>query len=166
MDQQSRPPAERHEICDTLRRREWLRTEWPALVVWVAPPVLILLGITAAMTYASVWWALTLPVWFVLGGAKATGLLLVLLRGSRVLLRVGADGTIAVGVNGSEPVYCHWRGFVDEGETLVLWGADGRYRLVIPKRVLGEADHAAVHCRIGVDLKTLQAGEEARFETK
>lgn len=163
MDPESRRLSDCHEIRYSLGRREWLRTEWPALLVWVVPPVLILLGIVAAVSYASSWWALTLPVWFVLGGAKATGLLLFLLGRSRVLLQVHEDGTMFVGENGSEPVYCHWMAFVDEGETFLLWGADGRYRLIIPKRALGDADYAAVRGRVGVDLETLHEGQEARI---
>jgi hypothetical protein len=158
--------ADYYEIRYVLGRREWARTEWPALLVWVAPPILILLGILAATIYASAWWALTLPIWFILGGAKATGILWFLLRGSRFLLLVDEDGTVFVGENGSEPQYCHWVGFVDEGETLLLWGADGRYRLIIPKRVLTKADYSALRSRMGIDVEKLQAGQEARIRTK
>lgn len=129
----------------------------------MAPPVTALLGIVAAMNCSSTWWALTLPVWLVLGGAKATGLVLFLLLGSRVVLQVEEDGVIFAGENGSEPVYCHWRGVVDQGETFLLWGADGRYRLIIPKRALDDADHAALQVGIGIDLRTLRAGQEARI---
>ncbi len=153
--------ADYYEIRYSLGRREWLRTEWPALVVWVAPPVLVLLGILAATIYHSGWWTLALPVWFILGGAKATGLLLFLLRRSRILLQVDGKGTIFVGENGSEPVYCHWAGVVDEGETVLLWGGDGRYRLIVPKRALTDADCSAFQSRVGVDLRALDAGQEA-----
>lgn len=150
-----------YEIHYSLGRCEWLRTDWPALVVWVVPPLLLLALLLAATINLSGWCALALPVWFILGGAKATGLLLFLLRGSEVHLQVDEKGTIFVSENGSEPVYCHWAGVVDEGTTYLLWGADGRYRMIVPKRALTDADYSAFHSRVGIDLKALSFGQEA-----
>lgn len=87
------------------------------------------------------------------------GLLVFLLRGGeRNDLTISPDGTMFASTNQSEAVYAHWRAFVNQGESFLLWGADGRYRLVIPKRVLTRQDYAAVRERLGIDLTKLRSG--------
>ncbi|MCA9593535.1 MAG: hypothetical protein KC776_09505 [Myxococcales bacterium] len=81
----------------------------------------------------------------------------------RFELTLREDGAIFVSFNGGEPVNAWWRGFVNQGSTFLLWGADGRYRLVIPKRALTAADYAAIEERVGVDLRTLLFAQEARL---
>jgi len=104
-------------------------------------------------------------VWWLLGGRKAAGIAWFLLLGSEQNeLVVSGDGTLFLAQGGGEPVYAHWRGFVDQGDSFVLWGADGRYRLVIPKRALAPEDYATIESRVGVDLISLRSGEEARLE--
>lgn len=98
-----------------------------------------------------------------LGFGAIAALVLLCRRGAAVELLVHEDGTIFVSEAGAEPVYAHWRGFVQEGATFVLWGADGRYRLVIPRRALAPPDFAALLSRTGVDLLALEPGQEAEL---
>jgi len=159
-----RGEVDEHEIRFVLGRVEWARTEWPAVLVWGGWAAVLLLGIALAVT-RSPWWAFLLLAWWPLGGAKATGILGFLLRSThRIGLRVQADGAIFASENDSEPVYCHWVGFQDCGRTFLLWGGDGRYRLIIPKRALTSADYLALRERVGVDLANLGPGQEARIQ--
>jgi hypothetical protein len=150
-----------HVIVYSLGRREWARTEWPAIVVWGGIAIVPLLGIAFA-TARSPWWALLLLLWWPLLGRKGTAIFLFLARGSRVKIAVRSDGAIFVSEGGSEPQYAHWVGFVDCGDTFLLWGGDGRYRLIIPKRALTAKDYAVLAEYTGVDLPKLLRGEEVR----
>jgi hypothetical protein len=157
------PDAE-YRIGWTLRRLEWLATEWPAVVVWGGWAGFLLAPVTVAARQ-SWWWLVLLIVWWLVGGRKAVGLLVFLLRGGeRNDLTISPDGTMFASTNQSEAVYAHWRAFVNQGESFLLWGADGRYRLVIPKRVLTRQDYAAVRERLGIDLTKLRSGQEALVE--
>lgn len=150
-----------YEIRYTLGRREWAQTEFPALLVWIPLAGFMALGIAVKICTASGWWALTLPVWWIFLGAKAWGLLLFLALRSSVLIQITREGVLFVGEGGSTPVYAHWSGFTDQGGTYLLWGGDGRYRLVIPKRALSSDDYREIRERVGVDLPSLSMGQEA-----
>lgn len=152
-----------HRIRWTLRRREWLRTEWPAVVLWCGWAGALLAPLALAIQ-RSLWWLALLPLWWLVGGRKAAGIVSFLALGrERFELTLREDGAIFVSFNGGEPVSAWWRGFVNQGSTFLLWGADGRYRLVIPKRALTAADYAAIEERVGVDLRTLLFAQEARL---
>jgi hypothetical protein len=149
-----------YQIRFVLNRGEWAATEWPALVFRVGWAAFLLLAITLAAACPP-WWALLLLAWWPMGGAKATGILLFILRGAqRIALNVGSDGIISASANGSDAVYCYWIAFQDCGMTYLLWGADGRFRLIVPKRALTSADYAALHQLTGVDLAKLRLGQE------
>lgn len=151
-----------HEIRFRLSRSEWLKAEWPALLMLLLPSALLLgIGLAARR---SAWWALLLVAWWPLGGARALGLVWFLVGGgSEVCVRVLPSGVILAAENGAEPRYAHWVGFQESGDSFVLWGGDGRYRLVLPRRALTPADHAALRERTGVDLMTLGPRQEARI---
>ncbi len=151
-----------HTICWTLGRSEWLATEWPAVLVWGGLAV-VLAGLLVVGLQHSLWWLGLVPVWLVLGGAKAAGIAWFLVRGGeRNELTIKGDGVMLISQNGSEPVYAHWVAFVNQGRSFLLWGGDGRYRLVIPRRALTQRDLREIADRVGVELASLPAGAEAR----
>jgi len=154
-----------HEIGFALGRMEWLRTEWPAVFFRGAWPVPLLCSMGLAPVGVSPRGAWRLRRWWwPLGGRTAAGIAGFLLRGTRrIALRVRHDGAIFASADGSEPVYCHWVAFEDSGQSYVLRGGDGRYRLIIPKRALRAPDHTALRQRAGVDLSTLAPGQEVRL---
>lgn len=154
-------PIADHRIAWTLERFEWLAIEWPAVVFW-GGWASFTLGILILAVRGSWWWLVMLPAWWLMGGAKAAGILVFLVRGGeRNELSIHHDGTMFHSTNASEAVYAHWRGFVNQGESFLLWGADGRYRLVIPKRALAQDDYAVISERVGIDLAKLASGDEA-----
>jgi hypothetical protein len=107
------PDAE-YRIGWTLRRLEWLATEWPAVVVWGGWAGFLLAPVTVAARQ-SWWWLVLLIVWWLVGGRKAVGLLVFLLRGGeRNDLTISPDGTMFASTNQSEAVYAHWRAFVNQ----------------------------------------------------
>lgn len=155
----TQPP---HTIGWTLGRSEWLATEWPAVLVRgglaAVPALLLVVGLQH-----SLWWLSLVPVWLVLGGAKAVGIAWFLIRGGeRNELTIRGDGGMLVSTNGSEPVHAHWVAFVNQGSSFLLWGGDGRYRLVIPRRALTQRDLREIADRVGVELASLPVGAEAR----
>ena len=164
LEEPSEPPLSKHRIRWTLKRREWLATEWPALALWGALAAASLLLVAIAVTHS--WWGLwLLPAWWFLGGSKAVGIATFLVRGSELNeLVIPEDGIVLLETAGSAPVYAHWRAFVDEGPCYVLLGGDGRYRLVIPKRALHSEDYAAIERSVGIDLTALHLHQEARIE--
>lgn len=153
-----------HTICWTLGRSEWLATEWPAVLVRgglaAVSAVLLAVGLQH-----SLWWLSLVPAWLVLGGAKAVGMTWFLVRGGESNeLRIDGDGRMLVSSNGSEPVHALWVAFVNQGSSYLLWGADGRHRLVIPRRALTQGDLREIADRVGVELANLPVGAEARVQ--
>ncbi len=146
-------------------RLEWLTTEWPALILWVGWASLLLLALVIAVRHS--WWCLLLLLpWWLVGGGKAMAIIRFLVAGAeRNELLVRGDGAMFASVNQQAPEYAHWVAFVNEGKVFVLWGGDGRYRLVIPRRALSAADYLAVRDRVGIDLakESGAVGEEARL---
>lgn len=150
-----------------MSKSDWLHFEWPLLAFWGTFAALLLLPLAVAPWF-SVWWLLPLliwlPVWWFLAGRTVAGMVYFLICGSqRHELTIRDDGIMFLSTNDAEPVFAQWMGFVNKGSSFLLWGGDGRYRLVIPKRVLTPDDYEAIRGKTGVDLTTTQRGQEIRL---
>ncbi len=145
-----------HDISYRLRRDEWLQSEWPAITFWGG---LWLLGFTPLVMLLFVtWWSVLLFLaWNFLVGRKVLGIFWFVWKGkSDITLRIYEDGNIAIRENSTEFSYTYLEHFESQGNTFLLWGADGRFRVIIPRRVLTQSDYEAILCYTGNDLQTLE----------
>ncbi len=150
-----------------LMRWDWLRTEWPAILFWCVPGFAFLAAILSLVFLSfnhpiliTLWLFLT-PVWWFIFGLKSIAILFFLLRGREDhVLTIQNNGVIFVSTNGSEPVYAHWKGIQNNGVTFLMWGADGRYRLIIPRKAVSNEVEEAFQKRVGISLRELPYGKE------
>ncbi len=143
------PSSRTREIRYHLRPSDWLQTEWPALI-WLAIALTALTSVVAAALLASAWFALLLVPALALARRGLAIAMFLLTGGHEVVLRVEPTGAIFASERGSAPVHAHWRELESHPQTFVLWGADGRYRLVIPRAALGPEDEAAIRAAMHV----------------
>jgi hypothetical protein len=80
-----------------------------------------------------------------------------------VVLELRVDGGLFASEAGGPAQYGHWTDIEDQGETSVISGGDGRFRLVVPKAALGAVERVLVAARLGVDLASLAPGQRARI---
>jgi hypothetical protein len=136
------------EVRFSFNRWEWLRTQWPALLVWnglAAASLVAILGAASRLSY----WLLALllvPIWYFLLGAMAVSLNWLVIGGRQEIVVYFRNGNVS-GVSddgGKNAMFLDYATFEDHGSQWLVVANFGRSQLPIPKAKLSEADRAFV----------------------
>lgn len=136
-------------ICFSYSRKEWLKSQSPALPFWFAfaAPLLFLIIVLAR---ESLWFLLLLLPWWIVG-RHVVGIVLLLIRGRQEVVLVLHDrGCIGVsGDAGNTVTPILSPRIEDEEQSWLLYGDGGPVRVVIPKSQLSPENTKLLMNRIG-----------------
>src|SRR5262245_65904329 len=73
------------EVRFSFNRREWLRAQWPGLVIWRGLAGVTLLGIVG-FARSTLWALALLPVWYFFLGSMAVSMIVLLVKGRQEIV--------------------------------------------------------------------------------
>ena len=146
-----------------LSRREWLSTEATGFLSWCF--IAATTGaVVASAVRASILGAVLVVPWWLYAGGRAVRFMWALVFGlPMITLRIDSKRTLMTGEGASGFFYHWWNRITDEGAAWVLIGADGRYRLVMPKRAFDVSARAALEAATGLTLNHLAPSVATSF---